>query len=78
MLTHIVWCLENWYRWSYLQNRNRDTDAENKHMDPEGGRGGGVNPDPGIDVCAPQWLKQVTNENLLHSSGNSVQGSVVT
>ena len=40
VLTHIVWCLKNWYRWSCLQNRNRDTDAENKHMDPEGGRGG--------------------------------------
>ena len=32
-----------WYRWSYLQNRNRDTDVENKCMDIERGRGGGVN-----------------------------------
>ena len=23
-----MWNLEKWYRWSYLQNRNRDTDAE--------------------------------------------------
>ena len=22
-----------WYRWSYLQKRNRDTDVENKRMD---------------------------------------------
>ena len=28
-----MWNLEKWYRWSYLQNRNRDTDAENGHMD---------------------------------------------
>ena len=25
-----MWNLEKWYRWSYLQNRNRDTDIENK------------------------------------------------
>ena len=24
--------LEEWYRWSYLQSRNRDTDVENKCM----------------------------------------------
>ena len=28
-----MWNLEKWYRWSYLQNRNRDTDVENKHID---------------------------------------------
>ena len=26
-----MWNLEKWYRWSYLQSRNRDTDIENKH-----------------------------------------------
>ena len=24
-----MWNLEKWYRWTYLQNRNRDTDVEN-------------------------------------------------
>ena len=24
------WNLETWYRWSYWQSRNRDTDVENK------------------------------------------------
>ena len=28
-----IWNLEKWYRKSYLENRNRDTDVENKHMD---------------------------------------------
>ena len=28
-----IWNLEKWYRWSYLQSRNRDTDVENKYMD---------------------------------------------
>ena len=31
-----VWNLEKWYRWSYLQDRNRDTDIENKYMDTVG------------------------------------------
>ena len=26
-----TWTLEKWYRRSYLQSRNRDTDVENKH-----------------------------------------------
>ena len=36
-----MWNLEKWYRWSYLQSRNRDTDVENKCMDTKGGRGVG-------------------------------------
>ena len=28
-----MWNLEKWYRWSYLQSRNRGTDEENKCMD---------------------------------------------
>ena len=34
-----MWNLEKWYRWTYLQSRNRDTDVENKHMDATGSRG---------------------------------------
>ena len=30
-----------WYKWTYLQNRNRLTDIENKLMVTEGERGGG-------------------------------------
>ena len=26
-----MWNLEKWYRWFYSQNRNRETDVENKH-----------------------------------------------
>ena len=28
-----IWSLEKWYRGTYLQSRNRDTDEENKFMD---------------------------------------------
>ena len=42
---------KNWYRRSYLQSRNRDTDIENKYMDTKGKRwGGGVNWEIGIDI----------------------------
>ena len=34
-----MWNLEKWYRWFYLQNRNRDTDVENKCMDSKEGEG---------------------------------------
>ena len=37
-----MWNLETWYRWTYLQSRNRDTDAENKCVDNEGGVRKGV------------------------------------
>ena len=35
-----IWNLEKWYRSSYLQNRNRDTDIEHKRMDTKGRMGG--------------------------------------
>ena len=31
-----MWNLEKWDRWTYLQDRNRDTDITNKYMDTEG------------------------------------------
>ena len=37
-----MWNLEEWYRRTSLQGRNRDTDVENKRMDNKGGSGGGV------------------------------------
>ena len=33
-----MWNLEKWYRWSYVQNRNGDTNVQKKHT--EGGKGG--------------------------------------
>ena len=32
---------KKWYRGSYLQSRNTDTDLENKYMDNKGGNQGG-------------------------------------
>ena len=34
-----TWNLGKWYRWIYLQSRNRDTGIENKRMDTKGWKG---------------------------------------
>ena len=36
-----AYTLEKWYRWSYLQSRNRDTEIENKHLATKVGKGVG-------------------------------------
>ena len=69
-----IWTLEKWYRSSYVQSRNRDTDIENKCMDTKGERGwGGRNWQIGIDIYTLLLLsiKQITNENILYTTGNS-------
>ena len=75
-----MWNLEKWYRRSYLQSRNRDTDVENKHMNTKGEKGDGMNWEIGIDIYTLLVLgiKEITNENLLYSTGNSTQCSMVT
>ena len=35
-----MWNLEKWYRWTYLQGRNRDADVENGQVDMGEGRRG--------------------------------------
>ena len=57
---------------------NRDREAENKRMDIQGGRGGEMNWEIGIDAYTLLWIRQVTNENLMDSTGNSTQCSVLT
>ena len=34
-----MWNLKKWYKWTYIQNRNRPTDIENKPMVTKGERG---------------------------------------
>ena len=64
-----MWNPEKWYRWSYLQSRNRETEVQNKCIDTEGR--GGANWEIGIDTYTPLILhiKQITNEKLLYSRG---------
>ena len=35
-ITIYMWNLEKWYRWNYLQSRNKHTDVENKYMNTKG------------------------------------------
>ena len=67
-----MWNPEKWYRRTYLQSRNRDTDVENKRMDTKGEREGGRNWEIGIGTYTLLILciKWITNENILHSTGN--------
>ena len=46
-----MWNLEGWYRWSYLQSRNRDADKQNTFMDPRGERGSGRQREVEMDTC---------------------------
>ena len=34
-----MWNLEKWYRWTYLESRNRDIDVEKRLIDTKVGRG---------------------------------------
>ena len=45
----------------------------------QGGKGGGrINWETGIDIYTLLYVKQITNKNLLYSTGNSIQHSVMT
>ena len=60
-------------------NRNRLTDIENKLMVTKGEMWrGGVNQELGINIHTPLYIRQITNKNLLYSTGNSTQYSVIT
>ena len=57
--------------------RDRVTDVENKLTVTRRERGG-VNWEIEIDVYTLLYIKQVTNKDLLYSTGNSTQYSVMT
>ena len=44
----------------------------------QGGKGGGISWEIGIDIYTLLYIKQITNKNLLYSTGNSTQYSVMT
>ena len=47
-------------------------------MDAKGGRGRGMNWEIGLDIYTLLYIKEITSENLLYSTGNSTRCSVVT
>ena len=66
--------LKRWYKWTYLQNRNKLTDLHSELMVMGGGqRGKGIVSKFGMDVYTLLYLKWITNKDLLYSTGNSTQ-----
>ena len=61
---------------TYLQNRSWVTDVENKTAVIWGKEEGGINWEIGIDIHSTIYRKD--NKNLLNSTGNSIQYSVMT
>ena len=52
-----MWNLKKWYKRTYLQNRNRVTDVENKLMITKGQSGGKLNWETGIDIYTLLYTK---------------------
>ena len=48
-----IWNLEKWYRWTYLQGRNRDAYVENGYVDTVGQGEGGMNWEIRTDIYTP-------------------------
>ena len=70
--------LKKCYKSTYVQNRNRATDIDNKVTGTKGESGRrGKNWETGIDICILLYMRQITNKNLLYSTGNSTQYSVM-
>ena len=68
-----MWNLKKkWYKWTYLQNRNRLIDLENELNGCRGEGWGeeGMVREFGIKKYTLLYLKQITNKNLLYSTRN--------
>ena len=62
-----------------LFTKQKQTDIENKLMFTKGVMlGGGVNQEFRINIHTLLYIRQITNKNLLYSTGNSTQYSVIT
>ena len=65
---------KDWYKWTYLQNRNGLTDLENELMVTRWeGWGEGIVREFGTDMYTLLYLKWITNRDLLYSTGNSAR-----
>ena len=59
-------------------NRNTVTDIESKPMVTSWERGGEINKEIGIDIYTLLYIKQIANKDLLYSTWNSTQYSIMT
>ena len=63
-----------WHKLTYLQNRNRLTDIENRLVVAKGEEGGsGMDWEFAVSRCKLLHLEWISNEVLLYSTGNYTQ-----
>ena len=72
-----MWNLEKWYRWTYLQNQNRDTDVGNGHVDTGGAGRGGRDKQIRIDVYTLPCVKHMASGDSQYSTRSSALCSVM-
>ena len=61
-------------KWTYIQNRNRLTDIENRLVVDNGeGCGGGMDGEFGISRCKLFYMWWINHKALLYSTGNYIQ-----
>ena len=69
-----MWNLKKRYKRTYLQNRNRLTDIENRLVFAKGEGGGrGTEWEFGVSRCKLLHLEWINNKVLLYSTGNYIQ-----
>ena len=67
-----------WHYWTYLQNRNRLTDIENRLGVAKGEAGGGGKDwEFGVSRCKLVYIGWINNKVLLYSTGNCIQYPVI-
>ena len=65
---------KTWHNWSYLQNRKRLTDIENRLVVATGEGGGrGMNWEFEVGRCKLLHVEWINNKVLLNSTGNYIQ-----
>ena len=70
--------LRKGYKWTFIKNRNRLTDTENKLMVTKRERKRGINQEFGVEIYTLLYTKYITNKNLLYSIGNYTECLVLT
>ena len=62
-----------WHKGTYIPNRNRPTDMENRLVIKRDGGESGVDVKFGVGRCKFLQLECIGNEVLMYSTGNHVQ-----
>ena len=62
-----------WHKWTYLKNRKRLRDIENRLVPKGEGGGRGIEREIGVGRYKLLHLEWISSEVLLYSTGNSIQ-----